>query len=826
MALYFHRSHLLLAALLLLCAAPLSAQDIGGDLQLPSSGLGDLLSGQAGGSGGGLEKPVTFESYYQLAEDGRTGRMVVKAKLAAGLHTYSTTQEIAVPGPQRTELIVTTDPPAAIISQDDFAPDKAPKIKPADDIFPVDSEEFYGEVEWSATFILKEGVAPKDLKINIQLKGQFCGEGTCNPFPISSIEATYKSEVYKPANGYFTPNKSKLTWLVTATPKVVEPGGVVTVTFLTKPGDVMSDQSALPEEMRHHIYERQVADSEEFTNKPTLLVFTRTFGVPAVPMKTKGRRITKQGSPLGYYDAPVSWTYEIQVPSGVKEGKHRLVALMGFQTCTENTCAPPEGAEITTEITVRKKPATATADSADEDNTAYFVFSPVAYDHVAAQADNQHWTFAKVANIFLLAFVGGFLLNFMPCVLPVIPLKAMSFMQQAGQKRAQLLALNLWYTLGIVVVFWAFAAVAISLRLFYGETLSWGSQFSNPVFNVAMVSVIFVFGLSLLGVWEIRLPGFVGGGKANQLAEKEGPAGSFFKGVLATMLATPCTGPAFGAAMTFAVGAPPIVAIIAFTLMGLGMAVPYLLIACFPALISWIPKPGPWMITFKQLTGFVLLGTVIWFFSFVPDNLIVPLLALLLSLGLTLWWIGSTSITASAQRKATGWISGIALNAVVIAFAFFGAYNYLMPSYELEWQEFSRASVKQHVAEKKTVLVDFTADWCNTCKVNEALVLNTKAVKTAVEENGVVAIKADKTNDEDAVEVDNFLLDLGNYDKGIPFVAIFPANGSKPIVIKGPLTQSGLLAALTKAGASEKSSDTETEAPTDPPAAETAMNSP
>ena len=236
----------------------------------------------------------------------------------------------------------------------------------------------------------------------------------------------------------------------------------------------------------------------------------------------------------------------------------------------------------------------------------------------------------------------------MPCVLPVIGLKIMSFVQQAGEHRARVFSLNVWYSLGMLSIFWLLATMASAASLgLSDESLGWGEQFNYDRFTIPLLSVVFVMGLSFIGVWEIPIPGFMASGKAGDLAQREGLGGAFFKGVLTTVLATPCSGPGLATALTWSATKPPALVYLVFTAMGLGMAMPYLLIGAFPRLVRFIPKPGAWMETFKQFMGFVLMGTVVYMFTLIDQKYFVPTLALIFALWAACWWIGRTPITAS-----------------------------------------------------------------------------------------------------------------------------------------------------------------------------------
>ena len=190
------------------------------------------------------------------------------------------------------------------------------------------------------------------------------------------------------------------------------------------------------------------------------------------------------------------------------------------------------------------------------------------------------------------AFLGGLILNLMPCVLPVIGLKVLSFAEQGGESRLKVFGLNLAYSIGLISVFLVLASLAVF------ADFGWGEQFTNSTFQVSMVILVFAMALSFLGVWEIPIPGFAGTGKANDLQDKEGFSGAFFKGIFTTILATPCSGPFLGTAFGYTLTLPPAMVFLFFFTAGLGMAMPYLLIGIFPSLVKWLPKPGLWMETF------------------------------------------------------------------------------------------------------------------------------------------------------------------------------------------------------------------------------------
>jgi thiol:disulfide interchange protein DsbD len=418
--------------------------------------------------------------------------------------------------------------------------------------------------------------------------------------------------------------------------------------------------------------------------------------------------------------------------------------------------------------------------------------------------------------MILLAFLGGLILNVMPCVLPVIGLKILSFVEQAGHDRRRILVLNLWYALGMISVFMALAGLAIGLKL------GWGQQFQQPGFNIVMAAIVFAMGLSFLGVWEIPIPGFVGRGKAAQVAQAEGFAGAFVKGVLTTILATPCTGPFMGSALPWALRQPPPTTLLVFAAVGLGMASPYLLLGAFPKLLRVLPKPGAWMETFKQVMGFVLLATVVYIFTFLDPSYVVPTVGLLFAIWAGCWWIGREGLAlADTGTKFRAWLGASAFVGAVWILMFPGIGGITghtsLPGLQEILADRLRSRAELQLAEQgleavpardrpakgpSTVLIDFTADWCPNCKLLEATVLNSDEIREAAARNGVVTMTADRTNP--SKDVDKMLQGLG-YNQ-IPVVAILPARDpNHPICFPSQereLTKAAILEGLAKAGPS------------------------
>jgi thiol:disulfide interchange protein DsbD len=411
----------------------------------------------------------------------------------------------------------------------------------------------------------------------------------------------------------------------------------------------------------------------------------------------------------------------------------------------------------------------------------------------------------------LFAFIGGVILNVMPCVLPVISLKVMGFVEQAGSGTSKSIQHGLMFTLGVLLSFWALALVAVLLQQ-AGEQIGWGFQFQSPTFVVAMSVVMFVFGLNLVGVFEFSAPSV--SGEVSQTLSRRDAIGSLMNGVLATTLATPCTAPFLGSALGFAFSQPPYIIFAIFSVVGLGLSMPYLILAAKPQWLKFIPKPGDWMIRFKQVMGFFLFATVVWLLSVMGAQLgaegIVATVALLLGIGIACWAIGSfIDFSSSTTRKAMVWSMAIVIVGSTYYFAFERYLNWrnfdskVITSTKqgsgIAWQTFSLASVEEAVRSGKPVFIDFTADWCFTCKVTEQTVFESEEVQEKIKSLGVVPVKADWTNRND--EITQLLKKFGR--SGVPLYVVFPAGKlDEPIVLPEVITKELLIEALEKSSPS------------------------
>jgi thiol:disulfide interchange protein len=373
----------------------------------------------------------------------------------------------------------------------------------------------------------------------------------------------------------------------------------------------------------------------------------------------------------------------------------------------------------------------------------------------------------------LLAFIAGLILNVMPCVLPVVSIKILSFVQQAGESRSRILSLGLAFSGGILVVFVVLAALAA----FAGQ--GWGEQFQSPKFIVVMIAVVFAFSLSMFDVFELGVPSQVGALAGS--GQREGLGDAFMKGIMATVLATPCSGPFLGSTLAWSVTQSAGTVFLVFMMIGLGMASPYVLLTAFPSALKIVPKPGAWMQTFKHLMGFLLLGTVIYLMTSLRQDLLLFTVAFLLFVGIACWVWGRYATFDQKLGARLGTLAATLLVLAVGARLTFvdlrGMFTKGGGSGHLAWVEFDPVLLAKYNAEGRSVFVDFTANWCPNCKYNEFRVYESDEIRALIEQKDIVPMKADITNDGPRTDmIRRLMLELGA--TSIPLCAVFP--GDRP----------------------------------------------
>lgn len=389
-----------------------------------------------------------------------------------------------------------------------------------------------------------------------------------------------------------------------------------------------------------------------------------------------------------------------------------------------------------------------------------------------------------LSQMVLFAFLGGAILNLMPCVFPILAMKAFSIVGSANGGRLRAHAVS--YTAGILLAFAALGAVLLGLRA-SGAAVGWGFQFQSSIFVAAMAWLLFAVGLNLSGVFEI-------GGNLAGIGQKQatrgGHAGSFFTGLLAVLVATPCTAPFMGVAIAAALAAPPAAAMLVFLAMGFGLAAPYLALAFFPGLARMAPKPGPWMLTFKQALAFPMYGAAIWLLWVMAQEtgpagvLAVAIGALSIAFAAWTWSLGTK--VARTVAVAAMLAAAAVLASVPVA-----------PEAEKSTtgagiERFSAERLASLRAEGKPVFVNMTAAWCVSCLINERLALGTEAVRTAFANGNIVYLKGDWTRQDPAI---TRFLNEHNRD-GVPLYVFYPAANAQPVVLPQILTEGIVLATI------------------------------
>lgn len=536
---------------------------------------------------------------------------------------------------------------------------------------------------------------PTSIAVEGSVRLQICNKDGCLPpetFPIAialgdgpELDVAVSDE--HPLQYSQTPSRKvkgqdvpgPVSWTFQLSPQDAKPGDTVTLSLTAKL------------EETYHIF--ALSQDKQNAGLPTRITLTGLRGLKSLDdafvenrdyeTSLQENTVLKKTYEQRFFHGEVTWSRKFQVSADPSKRGLGVMGEVRYQFCDPVKCTKAKTTFALGQV-----------DSADAiaDKTA----GPVQGD-----------TPLNMGSLLLqsaIGFLAGFLLNFMPCVLPVIGLKIVSFVNQSGQSRGRTFLLNVWFSLGLMSVFLILATL-VGLA---GQ--GWGSQFTSLTFNIVLAAVVFVFALSFLGVWEIPIPGFSSTGDGQGDGKQEGAFGAFTKGVLTTVLATPCTGPLLVPAMSWAVGEGPMVTYVVLMSVGLGMALPYLVIGAFPELIGFIPRPGAWMETFKHIMGFVLLGTVIYpmyILSGLEPRIVVPTLLFLFGLWAAVWWIGRVPLTKPRSTRLFAWAQASIFGTLMglVSFGVFYSHD------DGFWTPYSEELLASTLAENKVVIIDFTADW-------------------------------------------------------------------------------------------------------------------
>ncbi|MGZ0172113.1 MAG: cytochrome c biogenesis protein CcdA [Planctomycetales bacterium] len=740
---------------------PANGQDASGVFN-----LNDFGAKPAAKKASSAEAKITLEPASAKARDVVTVKVALD--LPKGSHTYSMSKGFS----GRTKFEVKTATGVEPVDAD-FVASVKPKSK-NDALLGQVVETHEGKIVWTRRFRVKAGASPASIKIAGEMRYQVCDATSCRPksqkFDLSLGGTITAAPVYeftyaptRKIKGVEKPGRS--TWTVKLSPPKASPG----------------------EKVQLSIHARMLDGYHTFAidhDKKNIGIPTTINGLVISGLKLADSKNAFQpdhdpephqemGKTQRIHHGEVTWTRDYIAT----DSAFGITGKVLFQICNKSSCVQKKfdfrlGTVIDSpeiEVPLAKPTSIVSTESAS-------VFDDLQYREPGGAT-----AAGGLPQFLMFAFLGGLILNVMPCVLPVIAIKVLSFVQQAGEDRGRIFLLNATYSLGVISVFMLLATLAV----FAGT--SWGGQFQSVEFLVAMSALVFVMGLSLLGVFEIPIPGFVGSSAGGR---QEGLGGAFMTGIFATVLATPCSGPFLGPTLGWSIQQPPAVIYMIWGMMGLGMASPYLLFGMFPGAVRFLPKPGNWMIRFKQIAGFIMLGTTVFLLSILDESYLVPTLVMLLGIGIGVWMIGNLYDLSSPP--ATRWKMRFAALCTVGVISGYG-YHLASADEKLHWEPFTPAAVAEALENGQPVMVDFTADWCLTCKVVEKTTLNTDSTRDVVDTHGFVTLKADWTDGSD--EIRDLLNRLGG--DSIPTLAVFsPARPTEPIVLRDAWSQSTLIEQL------------------------------
>ncbi len=554
---------------------------------------------------------------------------------------------------------------------------------------------------------------------------------------------------------------------------------------------------------------QQIRIGLEYTIEPNWYIYTDK---PEIGMPT----LVEWNLPEGLVAGPTTYPPHHKFDEVLKNAEYvDSVTLWKTLTLTKPLTAPLEltytstwqvcndvclqhGVTNTYTLTVLPELSTATSDPATTEST----FAPISSE---GSNNSMLW-------LLLSAFLGGIILNIMPCVLPVIGIKVMSFVEHASESPKRLRSLGWAYTLGVIVSFLGIAAIVIITQQVLKQDLGQGFQLQNLPFVILMTCLMFVMGMSMLGVFSLSVDSRLTN-PTQQLAQKHGLGGAFFNGLLATLLSTPCSGPFIAGAMGAAFTQTPLNQILLFVTLGAGLAAPFLLLTYRPDWLKLIPKPGMWMERFKQIMGFLMIFTSIAGLyiirAFRGADGVVNMVLLLALLGFACWLIGAFHGPANEPRSRL--ITKVLVLAIVIT-CWLGILEdkvewrndtYVLPTASdpkshdgpIDWVPFKNGGLDTALESDKVIFVDATADWCGNCKTIEAFVLHTDEIIPLLSAEDVIAVQADWTLK--GSEILAYLKKFGR--AGVPMYVVYGKDRNRPVLLPAAPTKSMVQEAIEQA---------------------------
>lgn len=784
---------------------------------------------------GGSEESVqaTVQSALLPGEKEGVVTLAIKVTIPDGANIYSQTTKGAKP------TKITVNAKGWTPLDDKFQPDH-PAKKAFDEVLQAEVEKFVKEVTFERRYLAPSSVNPEEAQLTGKIDFLICKD-LCLPqseeftakydpdglllasAPATSVSESPASE--KPKNvgmdifSAGADDQPSLTAPVIDVPTLtgndsqVAAGDDLKFAYKMTPtrekrGQAMPDPVTLQFELKREGDEATLAitmkldekwntyalkpASENQLERPTVLKvdatgMTSTSEFDSVPApKIHESKLGDEVMKSAYHDKQVTWKKSFHIDDANNFG---LTGSIVYQLCEKDAqCIRPNQVEFSLgasqnpeHVKGAETPGSLYVDAAALDKP-----TPPEGQLASSESDFEISAAAEVTSLnaaLLSAFFAGLIMNVMPCVLPVLAIKILGFVQQAGESRGKVIALNLTYTAGVMAVFMFLALTSVII----GNSLS--DIFQNTAFMVSMTVVVFAMGLSLFGVFDLPVPILP---SANH--HSEGYMGAFNTGIIATILGTPCIAPFVVPFWAYTLKQSTPTVFLIFAAMGVGMASPYLLTGFIPGLVNWLPKPGLWMVKFKHFTGFVMMGTVIWLIYGLPRHEAqMPTLVLLLAVGLFLWMI--SNLSDHSTPTGVKWRNHAISTATVLPVLLFGLW-WLNYEDKIEWKPFSEQQMVALREDETPMLIDFTASWCAICKVNEVTALNTDRTAEFVSQHGFVTMVAD-FSDEDP-EIKKWLNVFKQ--ESVPLTVIIPGDKSKEVIpLRGRFTQAELLTKLQEA---------------------------
>lgn len=492
----------------------------------------------------------------------------------------------------------------------------------------------------------------------------------------------------------------------------------------------------------------------------------------------------------------------LNIHKGTPPGTYKTSVTVHALVCSSETCIP---VEATVPVSVRIVRSDEYRKNGTADRSGEFIFpsrspegkeippgvqmpEPAEPVPVFAPVYITRGSVAGVIQGILFGLLAGFFLNFMPCVLPVVSLKIMGLVKHARGDRKSLVTLGVFFSAGIMI---SFAALAL-LAAFLGY--NWGELFQKRTFLIAMTGLVFVLALSMFEIFTFPVPAFAGRLSREQ---RNLYVDSFVKGLLATLLATPCSGPFLGGTLAWALTRPPGIIFLIFMSVGAGMALPYMVLSAFPGMLRFIPRPGEWTVTFERIMGFLMLGTVVYLVGLLEPGMIVPTLWFLMFIGIGFWQFGRYGSPVRPARTRV--VAGAVLALFIVGgyWISYRAFDRTVSISGIREDAFSMEALYRNRDEGVVSAVKFTADWCPNCTLVEARVLRGTEVISLMKTTGTRLYTADLTRENP--QALRLLHALGG--RSIPFLAVFPAGSGfyRPYCLRDIYTRREVLSALKRA---------------------------